>query len=341
MITASPLNYLFSIGRERRLDEPAWEHLRTADPLATVFHEPGWLDALTAAWPYYRLEWLVARDPDGLLIGAMPVIRSQRYGLSQCLSLPYGAPGTPLAVNGVVRGALLKAWERAAREPLVVRAHVTLFAPPGVELIGTPDGWLPSNRTVETTQLLDLSPGFAHIWSDVFDGGIRRSCAKTEREGVTIHADTDPKSVAALDRLYRAQAGEWRNHTPFPERFLAEVVHRLPDSAMVWRAVHGGGTIAATLVLIDRTIGWSWISPNSPEGKRLRAPTLLHRHVIEDMARRGLRWFNFGGSRESAALEDFKTSLGGRPHTLSTCLIEAPWFRPLHQLQYRLRGIRE
>ncbi|TPW16704.1 MAG: hypothetical protein FD129_653 [bacterium] len=341
MASASPLEYLFSIGREHRLTDPAWRALRATDPLATVFHEDGWLSALTASWSYYRLEWLVARDPGGLLIGAMPIIRSRRYGLSQCLSLPYGAPGTPLATNDTVRGALLAAWWRMAREPLVVRAQATLFLPPGFPPIGDGDGWPASHRSVETTQLLDLSPGFDRIWSDVFDGGIRRSCAKTERDGVTIHADALPESVATLDRLYRAQAGAWRNHTPFPERFLAEVVQRLPESATVWRAVHAGQTIAAQLVLVDRTVGWSWISPNTAEGKRLRAPTLLYRHVIEDLARRGLRWFNFGGSRGNPALEEFKSSLGGRPHDLPTGRVEAPWFRPLHRLQYRLRGIRE
>jgi len=341
MITASPLACLFSIGREDRLDEPAWHQLRASDALATSFHEPGWLSALTAAFPYYRLEWLVARDPDGLLVGAMPVIRSRRYGLSQCLSLPYGAPGTPLATSAMVREALLAAWWRLAHGPLVVRAHATLFTPPGLPSIGTGNGWPASHRSVETTRLLDLSPGFERICREMFDGDILRSCSKSERDGVTIHADSLPESVATLDRLYRAQAAAWRNHTPFPERFLAEVVQRLPSSAIVWRAVHAGETIAAQLVLMDQTVGWLWISPNTPEGKRLRAPTLLYRHVIEDMVRRGLRWFNFGGSRGNAALEDFKSSLGGRPHDYSTCRIEAPWFRPLHRLQYRLRGIRE
>ena len=223
----------------------------------------------------------------------------------------------------------------------MVRAHATLFAPPGFPSIRTPDDWPVSDGTGETTQLLDLSPGFPKIWNELFDGGIRRSCAKTERDGVTIHSDTEPGSVAALDRLYRAQAESWTNHTPFPEHFLSEVVQRLPGAASIWRAVHEGETIAAHLVLFDRTVGWSWISPNTPEGKRLRAPTLLYRHIIEDMVRRGLQWFNFGGSRGNVALEEFKASLGGRSHTMPTGLVEAGWFRPLHRLQYRLRGISE
>jgi hypothetical protein len=57
------------------------------------------------------------------------------------------------------------------------------------------------------------------------------------------------------------------------------------------------------------------------------------------MAARGSRWYHFGGSRGHRPLEEFKESLGGRPHADAECLVEAAWFRPLHRLQYRLRGI--
>jgi hypothetical protein len=320
------------------IDTAAWDRLRAADPWATVFHHPGWLAALTEAWPYYRLEWLIA-EQEGELRGAMPTIVSRRYGVDQRLSLPYGAPGAPLADDDATRRNLLAAWWEAAHAPRVVRAHATFLAPPGGP--GLPD-WPGSAATrPEETRLLDLRPGFDHAWSAMFEAGVRWSCAKAERENVTVVAGHHGTAILDLDTLYREQAADWRNHTVFPEAFLAAVARRLPDNALVLRALVDDRAVGAQLILFDHQMAWAFIAPTTPEGRKRCAPSLLYRHAIEAMAARGIPWFNFGGSRGQKTLEEFKASLGGRPHAGSECLVEAAWFRPLHRLQYRLRGIRE
>jgi len=320
------------------IDHDAWVRLRERDPYATVFHAPGWLSALTEAWPYYRMEWLTCVREQTLL-GAMPTIVARRYGVDQRLSLPYGVPGTPLAENDDVRRTLLTAWWEAARAPRVVRAHVSFHLPPGQP--GLPQ-WPGSATTrAEPGHLLDLRPGFDHIWSKLFDGDIRRARARAEREGMTVVVGRDADAVRDLDGLYREQAAEWTNHTRFPESFLPAVVAGLPENALIFRAMAGGVALAAQLVLFDERTAWSFLAPNSTEGRERLAPTVVYTHAIETMAARGFHWYHFGGSRGHRPLEKFKESLGGRPHDDAECLVEAAWFRPLHRLQYRLRGIRE
>jgi CelD/BcsL family acetyltransferase involved in cellulose biosynthesis len=332
------------------IDREAWRGLLARDPNASFFHGPAWIEALTEAYPYYRADWLSATAPDGRLIGALPVIESRR-GAVQRLSLPYGTYGTPLAdeadaaTRNAIRGALLAAWWRMARRWSTARAHLVLFVPPGGEPL--PEWPGAAATTPERTQLVDLSVGFDRLWNEVFDGDVRTSCRKAERLGVTIEPAAGAAGLAELARLYQEQAAGWTNHTPFPAALFPALAERAAagddgDAPVeAWLARHEGRVVAAQLLLIHRGMVLSWLAPNTPDARRLNAPTLLYRTILEAMCRRGHAWFNFGSSRHAPALEEFKRGLGGRPHDYAVCLREAAWFRPLHRLQYRLRGIRE
>jgi len=327
---------------ESTVDREAWTALLASDPNATVFHSHAWMEAWLDAYPYYRPVWFVAADAAGRLLGALPCLESVRAGLVQRLSLPYGAYATPL-VRGEdreerdgVRRLLLDAWWREAGRPRVVRAHLTLFVPPGGESM--PE-WTGTNHSrFESTHLVDLSPGFERIWSEVYDGDVRTSCRKAERLGVT--AAREPEGIEEIESLYRGQASGWPNHTPFPPGFLRAIVTRGGAAADVWLARHEGRAVAGQLVLLQGDLAFSWVAVNRPEGRRLNAPTLLYRTLMEDLSRRGFRSYNFGSSRGVSGVESFKEDLGGRPYPYSSCLREAAWFRPLHRLQYRARGIR-
>jgi CelD/BcsL family acetyltransferase involved in cellulose biosynthesis len=334
------------VGVGRAVDPEVWRALLASDPNASFFHTDAWREVLLDVYPDYRPAWFVTEDPDGRTVGALPCIESVRVGLVQRLSLPYGTYATPLAAGSgrverdSVRAALLNAWwKRALEPPRVVRAHLTLFTPPGGEPLPEWDG--SGRATSEQTHLGDLSIGFDRLWSEVYDGDVRTSCRKAERLGVTVETTSDPAGIAELDRLYREQASGWTNHTLFPSGLFEQLCARAPDNVEVWLARQEGQVVAAQLLLLHEDTVLSWLAPNRPEARRLNAPTFLYRTIMESIAGRGFRWFNFGGSRQAPGLEKFKQDLGGRPHDYSVCLREAAWFRPLHRLQYRLRGIRE
>jgi lipid II:glycine glycyltransferase (peptidoglycan interpeptide bridge formation enzyme) len=199
--------------------------------------------------------------------------------------------------------------------------------------------WLGAERTrAETTHLLDLSVGFERLWSETFGGNVRTACRKAERLGVRVARESG--GIEEIARLYRGQVDDWRNHTPFPPALFRSLVERGGDSVEGWVARREGEVVAGKLMLLHGDHAHSWVAVNRPEAKRLRASPLLHCRIMEDLCGRGIRWYNFGSSRGAPGVESFKEGLGGTSYPYATCLREAGWFRPLHRLQYRARGIR-
>jgi CelD/BcsL family acetyltransferase involved in cellulose biosynthesis len=325
------------------VDPVAYSAILAADPNASFFHTPAWYEALLAAYPYYRPAWFVATGADGTMTGALPCLESVRAGLVQRLSLPYGTYATPLAAGaspserGAVRAALLDAWWRGTGGPRIVRSNLTLFVPPDGEAM--PDWPGAKASTTEHTHLVDLSPGFDRLWSEVVRRDARNNCGKAEEQGVT--AAREARAIDDIDLLYREQAASWRSHTPFPPGFLQTLRETAGDAVEGWVARREGRVVAAQLLFLHRDTAFGWVAANRPEARQLRAATLLNRVFMEDLCRRGLRWLNLGGSRHAAGIEEFKRGLGGQPHAYTACTREAAWFRPLHRLQYRMRGIRE
>lgn len=324
------------------VDPAAWDAILACDPNASFFHTPAWERALLAAYPYFRPAWFAATDAGGALIGALPCVESVRAGLVQRLSLPYGTYATPLAAGenrnerDAVRAALLEAWWRGAGGGRIVRANLTTFVPPDGEAM---PGWPGAETsTTEITHLVDLSPGFDRLWSEVYRRDTRKNCQKAQDQGVTTARD--PEGIGEIETLYLEQAESWKDHTPFPPGFFAQLADAADDAVEAWVARHAERVVAAQVLVLFRDTAFSWATASRPEARQLRATTLLQRNLTEDLCRRGFRWLNMGGSRHSPGIEEFKRGLGGRPHAYASCTREAAWFRPLHRLQYRMRGIR-
>lgn len=338
---------------ESRVDPNAWAELTAADPSASFFHEPVWVDCLAASFPHFRRAYFLARDDAGSLVGGIPAIRSVRFGLTQLFSLPYGTYGTPLVraatpdEAGRVRRALVRRWVEETRRPGLVRAHLVPFGaampeppgplPPGGEFGGMPAGW----RRMERTHLVDLTVGWEALWSGQFDGDKRTEARKAQRLGVSVRREPGPAVADVIEGLYRRQSGAWRDHTPFPPGFLHRLVEAAPDRVAVWVARHEARPVAAEMVFHHRDTATVWLTCGETAARRLGAGNLIYSEIMEDACRRGLATFNLGGSRGRASIEAFKEAFGSRPVEYATWLYEAAWFRPLHRLQYRLRGIRE
>ena len=326
---------------ESSLSATEWNEIISADPSSTFFHDPAWIGSLEAAYPYYEPLQFVARDDTGRLLGSLPAIRSVRSGLVQLFSLPYGTYGHPLclAPDGAerlrVRNALIEAFVRAALGARVVRAQLVLLHDHEPLDGFPPAAW----RRNEETHIVDLSPDFETVW-EKFDGDKRTSFRKAERAGVILEDATTPGGADILERLYHAQAREWADHTPVPGRLLHELVERAPENVKIWLARLDGTPLAAKLILFHKDSAVNWLASATSEGRRQGAVGFLYRAAMEHACRRGCSTFDLGGSGGREALKSYKSGFGSRVRPYSSYLHESAWFRPLHRLQYRLRGIR-
>jgi CelD/BcsL family acetyltransferase involved in cellulose biosynthesis len=333
---------------EEELDEATWKRLLEADPAATPFHTVEWLRAWSRAYPHFRPGRLLARREDGTVIGGLPVFRSIRAGLTQLLSLPYGAYGGPVAdaaaepERAAIRDALIQAWIAEARKPGVMRAHLVLFgwAPAGgadgyTVPATVPAGW----RRTERTRILDLTPGFERLWTEVFGGKLRTKWRRAEKLGVEVTREEGEATAREAERLYRSQAEAWSRHTPFPASLFVHLAEAGPERVEFWIARRDGRVVSVQIVLRHGGRAVSWATLNAPEARDLRAGVLATGAIIQAACRRGDRSFNFGSSRDLSSVDSFKASFGGDERSYPSLLHEAAWFRPLHRLYYRARGV--
>jgi hypothetical protein len=338
----------FTVRLENHVDPAAWRDLVAGDPASTFFHDPVWMESLAAAYPYYRGGHVAAYDPDGALAGALPIIRSVRYGVVQLLSLPYGTYGGPLARPGasvggapgaVVKAALVRGWLAAAARPRVVRGHLVLRGAEDVlPLVASDAARAGARRADESASLLALPERFDVLWEG-FDTEVRRRCRKAEKLGVSVREVSDAAGAALLEPVYREQAPGW-SHTPYPHGFFAALLAAAPGRARLWAAFHEGTAVAFQLTVEHRGDVLFLLGTSRPEARALEATRPLWVAILEDACRRGLRTANLGANLGSPTLEEYKQGYGARAVSHPTLLVEKAWFRPLHRLQYRARGLR-
>lgn len=341
---------------DRETNPLLWGALIAADPDATIFHEPAFLDVLIQAYPEFRPHHLVARDAAGRILGALPGIAIERPGLSQLLSLPFGSYGTPLVAAGAgrgeshpvgnrglglvgpeaghagIRGSLVDRWLVEASRAGVVRAQLVPYSPGhGDPARGRlPDAW----RRGERTHLIPLTEGFEAIWFHRYDKENRTAARKAVRAGVLV-AEEEGGAVV-LEELYRRQAREWTGHALYRYGLFRELADRLRDKARIWVARHNDAPVFAVMAFYHKGVVTPWVSGASPLARSLSAGNLIHKVIIEDGCLRGYHTYNFGGSGGVGGIEAFKVAFGGEPVDYDSWFHEAPWFGRLRQVRRRM-----
>lgn len=319
---------------DRETNPLVWGSLIQADPDATIFHEPAFLDALIAVYPEFRPHHLVSRDGAGRLLGALPGIAIERPGLSQLLSLPFGSYGTPLVAVGRddIRGDLVDRWFVEASRSGVVRAQFVPFSPGQGEVARDrlPNDW----RRGERTHLIPLTEGFDSIWHHRYDKENRTAARKAVRAGVLVAEEEGGPEV--LEELYRLQAREWTGHALYRYGLFRELADRLRDKARTWVARHNGTPVFAVMAFYHKGTVTPWVSGAAPEARGLSAGNLIHKVIIEDGCLRGLLTYNFGGSGGVGGIEAFKVAFGGEAVDYDSWFHETPWFGRMRQVRRRI-----
>jgi len=322
--------------RVERVSHPpsTWEDLWQADPHATLFLHPRWTRILASAFPEFSSEFLVAREGDEV-VGLLPLMRKNRWGLRQFVSLPLGTHGGPLVAPTApsdTAGALLGAFRRRVRGPRTLRFELSIFDPPAPlrEAVRTHlGGYLREFRT----HIVDLDVDFDTLWNHRYVKNTRNCVRMAERAGVTAAEETGREPVEILSRFHEEQAKSWPGIPPVPLASLEKVVEGMGEDARVYVARRNGNPLAACLVLEQAgRESHPWVSGASPEGRPLRAFHLLIHTAIQDARERRQRVWNFGGSGGNRNVEFFKESFAGVPVPVLRCFHMARWARPLREI---------
>lgn len=303
-----------------------WAEFVCGHPDASVFHHPGWIEALENEYGR-RCISLACEDPNGQLLGILPLFRTSGlpFGLGpqrlrpRLSSLPRTPTAGPLTSRLDVTLLLMRAAMRELQqeEPstLEIKTQTRGLDSLMEGIICVP--W-------RMTYLKELPEYEDEIrFGDARNQSrIRWSVNKANRLGVHVRLAESYRDLNAWYQIYlrtmRAKAVPAR-----PYRFFESL----------WRNLSSNGTmqlllaeryqnsykklVAGTVLLTFRDTMFYAFNGSRSEDHWLRPNDILQWTAIHEACRRGCRWYDLGEVPESHVhLADFKRKWGARQERL-------------------------
>lgn len=291
-----------------RGQDRTYEAFVAAHPHAMLYHSLRFRDFLIhllGCQPHYG----VALE-GGKVVGVLPMMSAVGAYGRVLNSLPYfGSNGGILADGSGARSALAQWYEACTTAPDVAAA--TLIANPFDQ-----DGTVPGHDFVDVrvgcaTPLWGLGDPEERVLASI-DGSARRNVAKARRCGVEV--DLDNEAFADLEALHRAGMDAIGGRAKSAEFFTAVPrCFRGGDDYDLYVARLGGEVVAALLVFFYGSVCEYYVPASRPESRSEQPMAAILFRAMSDAMRRGLRWWNWGGSWVSQEnLIRFKEKWGGR-----------------------------
>ena len=279
-----------------------WDEFAAAQKGFTHFHKLGWRAVMERVFGH-ECVYLTAREPDGNLIGILPLVRVRSVVFGHYLmSMPFVNCGGPLGTEVGIRALVDEAIALAKRDKvklLEMRSRVPLEIPLNV-----------SHRKI--TVLLDL-PKTKELLFKHFDQNLRRKIRKREKIGVTVSF-----GAAEVEPFYEVFSRNMRDlGTPTHSlAFFREIAKQFPDDCWFSCAYLDGKPVAGGCgFTFGNEYEMTWAS--SLREYHQQAPNLLLYYAC--MVRsvdEGLTQFNFGRCTPGSGTHRFKMQWGGREEPL-------------------------
>jgi CelD/BcsL family acetyltransferase involved in cellulose biosynthesis len=256
-------------------------------------------------------EYLLALE-GGEVRGALPIMWGGDAEARIANSLPYyGSHGSVLADDDGARDALLAAWNERATDPGTAAA--TLVTNPFSSWsLPEPVHGLTDVRINQATSLPGAAEADDEAILALVDSSTRRNVRKALRLG--IEADVDATELRALCSIHQANMADIGGLAKSWD-FFASVARHFAEGAEfdVYVARLGGRVIAALLVFWHNVTA-EYFTPAVDHDHRSDQPlAAILLRALGDAARRGMRWFNWGGTWESQeGVFRFKRKWGAR-----------------------------
>lgn len=272
-------------------EEDALRAFVAAHPDGLIYYTPQYRRFLLAVLgSSCRCFYRVARRGDETS-GIMPLLGSQSALGLVLNSLPFfGSNGGVLAADGEAETALREDYERLARAPGTAAA--TWISHPFRSQIA-PDHDYEDERIAQWTELPESGDRNAVL--ALIDSSARRNFAKAERLGVTVR-ETD-EALTFLEEVHRANMAVIGGLAK-PRSFFEELPRTMTfgrDWTLYVASLAGRPIAALLLFMAGHTV--EYVMPATIETEREAQPTAaLIATAMTDMARRGYRIWNWGGT---------------------------------------------
>ena len=274
-----------------------WDAFIATQAEATFCHLGAWREVMRDVMGH-RADYLVAREPGGALVGALPLVRVKSPILGHFLvSMPFLNAGGPLGSTEAQEALVNAAAEQARR----TRADLLELRSRSV----VPGGLRVSGRKI--TVHLPLPDTSEALWAS-FPGKLRSQVRRPQKEGFTVRF-----GLGECDAFYGVFAQNMRVlGTPVLSRKLfQQLVELFPGNVEFAVVYHGETPIASGCGFRYRSeFELTWASSLREYNKQ--APNmLLYWSLMERMTKLGIKTFDFGRCTPDSGTHAFKKQWGG------------------------------
>jgi FemAB-related protein (PEP-CTERM system-associated) len=284
-------------------DSTEWDGFVQRQAGWTHFHLLGWRGVMERVLKC-QCPYLVAREADGSLAGALPLVRVKSLLFGHYLvSQPFVNYGGPLGTPGAIRALTAAAVERAGTTGaglLELRSRVEL-----------PIDLPVSHRKI--TVVLDLQPGDPEKSFKKFEAKLRSQVRKPMKEGVTVRFGRD--QVKPFFSVFAQHMRDLGTPTQ-PAALFEALADTFAESMWIGCAYLGELPVAGG-------IGFRWgdefemtWASSLHSHSRIAPNMLLYWSFMERCVQQGVTLFNFGRTTPGSGTHRFKMQWGSREEPL-------------------------
>jgi hypothetical protein len=299
------------------LRDPRWATLSETHPLASVFHTPGWLEALQRTYGFEPVAYTTDRPGTDLTNGVvLGLVRSWVTG-RRLVSLPFSDHCEPLTEHPEDLEILLQFLGTRRTEErwkyIEIRPRTCREAPAGM----TP-------ALKYSLHTIDLGPELGEIFRRFHKDCTQRKIRRAEREGLTYE---EGRGEAFLEKLYPLLLRTRRRQRlpPHPRAWFRNLSECLGDRMKIRVASKDGRPIASIVTLSSRDVTVYKYGCSDERYHNLGGMHHLLWTAIREAKEEGRREFDLGRSdADNPGLIAFKDHWGGTRSELTYWRSPAP-----------------
>jgi Acetyltransferase (GNAT) domain len=300
------------------LRDPRWAELSEKHPRASVFHTPGWLEALRRTYGYEPVAYTTTPPGTDLTNGLVLCrVRSLVTG-RRLVSLPFSDHCEPLTERPEDLERLLHFLESKRTEEgwkyIEIRPRTCGDAPP----LGMGPALSYSFHAI------DLGPGLGPIFRRFHKDCTQRKIRRAERAELTYE---EGRGEAFLEKFYRLLLRTRRRQQlpPHPRAWFRNLSECLGDTMKIRVASKEGRPIASILTLSRRDVMMYKYGCSDERFHNLGGMHLLLWTAIQEATKTGCREFDLGRSdSDNPGLIAFKDHWGATRSQLTYFRNPAP-----------------
>ena len=286
------------------LRDPRWAALVERHPRASIFHTPGWLEALRRTYAYDAMAFTSSADGEPLRNGIVFCgIRSWLTG-RRLVSLPFSDYCDPLVDDERdLDGLLAQARRERARGGW---GHIELRVRDAIR----PGGFSAGTPMQYCLHTLDLTPAEDLLFRSFHVSSIQRKIRRDGKEGLTCEKGRGPELVRAFYRL-QVQTRLRHRVPPQPFEWFRHLADCLGNALTIRIARRGRDVVAGVVTLAHGSTVVYKYGASDAAFHPLGAMPFLFWHVIRDARASGCLTLDLGRTAvEQRGLLTFKDRLG-------------------------------